>query len=731
MGPQFLLPEFLRHMDNGTASFKHSLHVWGCSLTALLAGLFFDACPASGDTGIPQSLTDLSDHVTLVAKPDQEGRWVELRSDTPFSEKDFAIGRVSGMDAFVSCFRGRSSCWMESLAGHSIPEVPRETQFLLIHLQNGKYLAMIALVDGAFRSSLSGDAEGRLHLIAESGDSRTKTDHVTGLYLEEGSDPFQLIRSAVARVREWAGAANSAPRMPDFARYLGWCSWNAFYEKVSHDGVMEILRKFDEGGVSPGFVILDDGWQCAADRLLTGYEANRERFPDGLSATVRKLKQTHNVSRVLVWQAFNGYWRGTDPQTLPDIGTEMITPRIPARFTGNDGGPSGKHDATVTRTFYPPIYKKLVAEPDLGRFFSAYHGFLRSQGVDGVKIDAMTWIETLGESRGGRVRAMKQLVDATEQSGRELFDDNIIWCSSCSNDCILQAPRSAVMRTSTDFFPNKPESHGRHIINNALNSLWMGEFVIPDWDMFQTRHPSGAFHAASRAISGGPVYISDESGGTDFGLLRKLALSDRTVPLCLGPARPTADSLFVDPSREPMLFKIFNLNPAGSGVLGVFNCGHHPSASAPVTGEVRADDISGLSGAEFAVFRHQEGSLTRISRSDRIPVALRELEFELFTIAPISDGFAAIGLVDKFNSGGCVTAIRRTHPGRIEIDLRDGGDFLAWSKIRPRSVSINGRNLAFQFDPKSHALRVDIPRGHPGTLVVEFDPATVRDTPSR
>ncbi len=704
-------------MNNGNAPSPHHHRIWGCSLTVcLLAGLFVDLCPASGNAGEP--LVDLSDEVTLTARPDQNGRWVELRAETPFHEMDFAIGRVADMDSFVSCFRGRSSCWMESLVGHSIPEVPRETQFLLIHLKNGNYLAMIALVDGAFRSSLSGGTDGRLHLIAESGDTRTQTDRVTGLYLEEGSDPFQLIRSAAARVRERAGAVNATPRLPDFARYLGWCSWNAFYEKVSHDGVMEIMRKFEAGGVSPGFVILDDGWQCAADRLLTGYEANRERFPEGLAATVQKLKQTCNVSRVLVWQAFNGYWRGTDPHALSDIGIEMITPRIPARFTGGEAGPSRKHDATVTRSFYPPVYQNPVAEPDLDKLFSAYHGFLRSQGVDGVKIDAMTWIETLGEGRGGRVRTMKELVGATERSEQNFFDGNVIWCSSCSNDCILQAPRSAVMRTSSDFFPDKPESHGRHLINNALNSLWMGEFIVPDWDMFQTLHPSGAFHAASRAISGGPVYISDEPDRTDFALLRKLALSDRTLPLCLGPARPTKDCLFVDPDRT--LFKIFNLNPAGGGILGVFNCGHNPGASAPVSGETRADDVSGLTGEEFAVFRHQEGSLTRVSRSERIPVALRELEFEILTFAPIRNGFAVIGLTDKFNSGGCVTAIQQPPTGRIDIDLRDGGDFLAWSKDLPRAVSMNGRELAFQFDPESHALRVDIPLGHPGKLVVEL-----------
>lgn len=681
----------------------------------LLAGLL-SARPAIGATDLPQALVDLSDHVTMLSKPDQPGRWVEVRSDAPFSEKDFAIGRMPAMEKFVSCFRGQNSCWMESLTGSSVSEVPPETQFLLVRLTNGNYLAVIALVDGAFRSCLSGDADGRLHLLAESGDTQTTTSRVTGIYLEEGSDPFALVRSASARVHVQAEAAT--PQLPDFVRYLGWCSWNAFYDKVSSEGVMQVMQKFQEGGVSPGFVVLDDGWQSAADKLLTGYEANSERFRDGLAATVRELKGTHHVSRVLAWHAFNGYWRGTDPKTLPSIGIEMITPRFPAWFTAGEAAPAVENEATVTRTFYPNVYRKPIAEPDLGKFFSAYHGFLHAQGVDGVKIDAMTWIEVLGEGRGGRVRAMRNLVDATANSERELFDHNVIWCSSCSNDCILQAPRSAVMRTSCDFFPNKPESHGHHIVNNALNSLWMGEFIIPDWDMFQTHHPSGAFHAASRSISGGPVYISDEPGRTDFALLRKLALSDRTVPLCLGPARPTEDSLFVDPARESALFKIFNFNPPGGGVIGAFNCGNNPAASQPVHGEAKVNDVHGLVGEDFAVFQHQEGSLQRVTRADRLPLALRELEFEIFTLSPIHNGFAAIGLADKFNSGGCVTAVRQTDPKRVEVDLRDGGEFLAWSKDSPQTVSMDGKKLDFRFDPKTNALRVTVPLGRPGTLVV-------------
>ncbi len=661
-------------------------------------------------------------NVTLTTQPGQPGRWMELHSDAPFSEKNFLIGRVPTLDRFVACFRGRFSCWMESGVGRSVAEVPTETQFLLARLKDGNYLAMIALVDGAFRSSLAGNAEGRLQVLAESGDTQTTTNRVTCLYLEAGRDPFALIHSASARVRArfHPEEITATPQMPDFARYFGWCSWNAFYRNVSQAGVMQIMDEFARGGVSPGFVVLDDGWQPAGkNKALGGYEAVAQQFPGGLAALVRGLKETNHVARVLAWQAFNGTFTGADAEALPAIGIEMIKPQVPTWFKwGNGKREAGTTIDTVKGRFYPESYRKPIGEPDLGRFYSTYHSFLRDCGVDGVKIDAMTWVETLGEGRGGRVRAMRELVDAAAHSGREYFDHNLIWCSSCSSDCILQAPRSAVMRSSTDFFPDKPESHGRHIINNALNSLWMGEFVIPDWDMFQTHNHTGAFHAAARAISGGPVYISDELGKTDFTLLRKLVLSDRTVPLCLGPARPTEDSLFVDPAAKPSLFKIFNLTPAGGGVLGVFNCGYDPATNRLVRGEARVADVAGLVGKDFAVFANQTGSLRRVSRTDRLPLALRELEFEILTIAPIEDGFAAIGLADKLNSGGCIAAIRRGENGRTEVDLRDGGEFLAWSAHNPQSVQLNSQPQSFRYDAATGALRVSIPQG--GTLVFQI-----------
>lgn len=102
---------------------------------------------------------------------------------------------------------------------------------------------------------------------------------------------------------------------------------------------------------------------------------------------------------------------------------------------------------------------------------------------------------------------------------------------------------------------------GIHMVHCAYNSLWMGNFIHPDWDMFQSTHPCAEFHAASRAISGGPVYVSDCVGQHNFELLKKLVLPDGSILRCQHYALPTRDCLFEDPLHDgKTMLKIWNLN---------------------------------------------------------------------------------------------------------------------------------------------------------------------------
>jgi raffinose synthase len=221
----------------------------------------------------------------------------------------------------------------------------------------------------------------------------------------------------------------------------------------------------------------------------------------------------------------------------------------------------------------------------------------------------------------------------------------------------------------------------------------------PDWDMFQSGHPMGAFHAAGRAVSGGPVYVSDRPGAHDFDVLRSLVLSDGTVLRADGVGRPTRDCLFADVTREPVLLKVFNTN-RDCAVIGIFNA-NHPAAEgegAEVAGSVGLSDAEGVPGREFAALAHRSGRVWRCNRDDRAPVSLGEGDWEIVSYAPVDRGVAVLGLADKLNSTGAVTGKRWTAAGAYEVALRDGGLFVAWTERRPRSVMAAGRAIAFTQD---------------------------------
>jgi raffinose synthase len=248
--------------------------------------------------------------------------------------------------------------------------------------------------------------------------------------------------------------------------------------------------------------------------------------------------------------------------------------------------------------------------------------------------------------------------------------------------------------------------------------LWFGEFMQPDWDMFQSAHAWGAFHAAARALSGGPVYVSDKPGEHDFALLRKLVCSDGSVPRCDEPGRPTLDVLLCDPTREDVAFKIYNRS-GPAGVVGAFNA-RVASATSPaptLRAELGPGDVPDLRGERFASYFHVSGRLEVLAPGERCEFLLEERRFELGTFAPIAGGFAAIGLVDKFNSAATVRATGSS-VDQHELAVCDGGTFLAYSERAPKAVELDDRPHDFVYEAASGALSLTLPG--PARLRIRF-----------
>lgn len=618
-----------------------------------------------------------------------QGCFLRARFSRPLARWSAALGTVPGARRYTCTYR-REPFWMVPQAGTDPTQVPGETQWLLVDAGDDRVVLIVPLIESPFRASLVG-RDGALRVVVETGDPAVIGSEALAVYVAVGPDPYALCAQGAQAVRARLPRCRLRQEkpVPAFADDFGWCTWDAFYQEVSHEKVREGLESLRAAKVPPRLLILDDGWQsertiASGERRLTGFPANA-KFPGDLAPTVAMAKQEFGVRTFLVWHALHGYWGGVDPEAFPELDIRVV----PRSY-----GPGILATMPNANIEWWGALVGVVAPSSIHRFFHAYHRHLRTQGVDGVKVDNQAATEGVGMGFGGRVRLMEAYREALESSVQLLFGGRLINCMSCANEMFYTAEASTLTRTSTDFWPNLPASHGQHLATNAQVGMWFGEFCWPDWDMFQSGHAMGAFHAAGRAVSGSPVYVSDKPGTHDGALLRKLVLSDGTTARALEPGRPTRDCLFADPTTEDRLLKIWNRTPVG-GLIGAFHARHHaqPEERRPITGEVSPADVPGLAGSRFAVFAHHAGTLQVLEREERLPVTLPPQGAEVFSIVAIEDGAAPIGLIDRFASGATILRHQR-HGRELVIELRDGGTFACYTARAPRAVLVDDEPVA-------------------------------------
>ncbi|CAL5037067.1 unnamed protein product [Urochloa decumbens] len=726
-----------------------------------------------------------------------DGVFIGADFPEPAARHVVSLGALRGV-RFMACFRFKL-WWMAQRMGEKGGDVPLETQFLLVESRgagesgdggDAAYVVFLPLVEGAFRASLQGGGGDALELCVESGDAGTRAaSFERALFVGAAeSDPYAAIAGAVAAAKSALKTfrVRAEKKLPGIVDYFGWCTWDAFYQDVTQEGVEAGLRSLVAGGAPPKFVIIDDGWQSvgtdhpvAADnepaagddeppRLsrLTGIKEN-SKFQNaddpaaGIKTVVRAAKEKYGLKYVYVWHAITGYWGGVRPG---EAGTEhyrssLQFPKVSPGVVENE--PGMKTDVLTLQGL------GLVHPRAVYRFYDELHAYLAAAGVDGVKVDAQCVLETLGAGHGGRVQLTRQYHQALDASVAKNFPENgIIACMSHNTDALCCCKQTAVVRASDDFYPRDPVSHTIHIASVAYNSVFLGEFMLPDWDMFHSLHPAGDYHGSARAISGGPVYVSDAPGKHNFELLKKIALPDGSILRARLPGRPTKDCLFTDPARDGVsLLKIWNMNKF-TGVLGVYNCQgaawssvekknifHHTGTDA-LTCAIKGSDVHHISEAstdpewngDCAVYRHTSGDLVVLPNGTALPISLKVLEHDILTMSPIKDfapgfRFAPIGLVDMFNSGGAVEGLTyhlldgaklldsngstsgSEAVGLVCMEVRGCGRFGAYSSVRPRKCMMGSSELEFSYDSSSGLVTLQLeamPKERVHKIVVEL-----------
>lgn len=494
--------------------------------------------------------------------------------------------------------------WMYPTFVKDFSALSPRTQSLLIKSGSLHY-HLLPLTGDNFRCEFG---EGKLTLTSDtSGICRLTGDF---LAIAASTEPYSAVDDNFANARE-CGAIRVPLRherhMPEFFDGFGWCTWDAFYADVTSAKIYEKLEEFKEKNIPVKWVIIDDGWMTTRNQMLAGFDVNLTKFPEGLKATISKMKNVYGVEKVGVWHAFNGYWNGVDPE-------------------------SQLYSVQKDNLFITPSGKALQSldEEKAFRFWDTWHSFLADCGVDFLKVDNQSSnsghiLGAIATAEGCRIAHR-----ALERSIEKNFGGAVINCMGMDMENVLARPGSAVSRNSDDFFPKRERGFIKHLTQNVYNAVWHGKIYYCDFDMWWSDHESAYQSGVLRAISGSPVYVSDAIGKSKRETIMPVIESDGRVMLCERAARPTTDCLYTDCSAGNKLLKVWNRSGANFA-LAAFNV-----SDGDVTDKVDFGCIPGLSEkAGYVAYEYFTKKFIRVSCFEDIDVTLPRDGVAVWSIYPI------------------------------------------------------------------------------------------------
>jgi hypothetical protein len=247
---------------------------------------------------------------------------------------------------------------------------------------------------------------------------------------------------------------------------------------------------------------------------------------------------------------------------------------------------------------------------------------------------------------------------------------------------MFSRPDTAVSRCSDDFIPESRAWFSKNILQCSYNGLLQGRFYTNDWDMWWTDDSSATKNSLCRAISGGPVYVSDKIGRSRPEVLKPLCYSDGRIIRADESATPTVDCMICDPTESSAPFKIKN-RKGEVGILAAFNI---QKSGKTVAGSVSPRDTE-LSYNGCAYYEYFSGKCGFTDGDGKIPVELSEDDIMLWSFYPVTD-IVPLGRIDMFMGFGAVC-----EPKAGEFTLAEGGEIGFVSK-RAIRVWIDGEEIA-------------------------------------
>ena len=569
------------------------------------------------------------------------------------------IGDIDGVSRFFATYN-KSEFWVHPFFG-KLCELPEFTQSILAQ-SGGGYRFFTTVCDSEFVSTVKGFEDGFDIYVW----NNCLPDSVSALALTwgQGSDPYKLPFEVNKETFSLIGKEplmRPDKKYPQVFEYLGWCSWDAFHMDVTHDDLLKKAQEFKDKDIPVRWFILDDMWgdvpnnniPTMQSRELNSFEAAPDRFPKGLKGIVEGLKNGYGL-KVGLWHPATGYWHGINPNS-----------------------PLAKEYKDFlywsTKKQLIPRYEREIIE----EYYDRQHKFYFDCGIDFMKVDYQShlrWYEKLAMPIG---KAADNLHNAIEKANNKYFGGALINCMGMATENFWNR-KSSVCRFSGDFCPENRKWFSGHILQCAYNSVIQGSVYYGDWDMWWSDDTQGVKNSVIKAMSGGPVYVSDKLGRSNKDVIMPVVFSDGRIIRLENPAHPSPDCLFEDARESKKAFKLVNRHNE-NGILAVFNIDNQEKK---VTADISAKDMLLSLDNEYCVYDWFEKTAFKIAGKDSFSIELKNYdEFKLYLFVPIKDDRAVVGLKDKYMS---VATFEKRENG--DIKPLDSGELIIYNSDDLRKI---------------------------------------------
>lgn len=566
---------------------------------------------------------------------------------------------IIGVSRFFATYN-KSEFWVHPFFG-KLSDLPEFTQTIVTE-GDGGYRFFTTVCDKKFVSTIKGFEDG--FDIYVWNNCLPNTVDTIALVWGEGKDPYRLPFDVNRETFSLLGKKpimRTDKKYPEIFEYLGWCSWDAFHMDVTHDDLIKKAQEFKCKDIPVRWFILDDMWgdvpnnniPTMQSRELNSFQAAPDRFPKGLSGVVKELKENYDL-KVGLWHPATGYWHGINPNS--DLAKEYKDYLF----------------WSTKQQLIPRYEREIIAE-----YYDRQHEFYRKSGIDFMKVDYQShlrWYEKLAMPIG---EAADNLHNAIEQANNKYFDGALINCMGMATENFWNR-KSAVCRFSGDFMPENRKWFSGHILQCAYNSIIQGSVYYGDWDMWWTDDTQAIKNSVIKAMSGGPVYISDELDRSRKSVIMPTIFSDGRIIRLKNPAMPTPDCLFEDARESRKAFKLFNTHNE-NGILAVFNIDKDENK---VSSSISAKDMFLSEDVEYCVYDWFDKTAFKIDGKDSFNIELKNYdEFKLYLFVPIIEGKAVVGLKDKYMS---VATFEKLPNG--DIKPLDSGEMIVYNSEELRAI---------------------------------------------